>query len=240
MRQVVAWARLGEFILVAIDMCSFLASMAILLVAYGFIGTETFSVTAFEAYDRNSLRFPARYVAYIISAIYLVSALLECVIVWWKNDKLQQIVTVPHPNRLKRAEDPPDPWLPIMVVAAGDNHTTALYFMSCIIYFCLSAANTALYISSRTLFGLTRTLVDRTSVPFYLQPFQIFGRSTTSAKVPHVALFASFIAFYWIIPLHITKKEALTDVSRRSYHTTSNLDMVLGLANIMFLSPSRC
>ena len=200
-------------------------SASIPLLAYGFIGTEIVSVTAFEAKDRTSLRFPVRYVAYIITALYFASAIPEAVVVYYQDCNLPSLSN-DHPGCTAQAtsrrsvgnagnnENGPG-WVAVVVLAAWyyGSRAAGWFFNACIIYFCLSAANTALYVASRTLFGLTRGINRLARPPWYLKPFRYFGMTTPNVRVPHFALIFSAVAFFWLPFLRLRKGYSASDVS---------------------------
>lgn len=161
------------------------------------------SVTAFEAKDRSSLRTPARTAAYGISALYFVCCLLEAVVVYWRNPDLPSLQerSVMHASTNDTLAKPSGPGFYAVVVIAAREYgspSAGWFFNACIIYFCISASNTALYVASRTLFGLTRG-IDRIDNPSWiLKVFKYFGVTSPYAQVPHWALLFSAIAFYWL------------------------------------------
>jgi yeast amino acid transporter len=171
------------------------------------------SVTAFEAKDRSSLRNPARFAAYGISGLYFVCFLLETVVVPWYNKHLPSLQ-----ERAATQDCPNDPWptgqgfYAIVVIAARQycSISAGWFFNACIIYFCVSASNTALYVASRTIFGLTRE-IDRLENPsWYLKVFAYLGVTTPFAQVPHWALLVSAIAFCWLPALQYTSSDVRT------------------------------
>ncbi len=183
------------------------------------------SVTAFEAKDRTALRFPVRYVAYIITAMYFASAIPEAVVVSYSDCNLEDLngirpgcptQTISHRSMQARNNNEDGPgWVPVVVLAAWyyGSQATGWFFNACIIYFCLSAANTALYVASRTLFGLTRGINRLTRPPWYLKPLRYLGLTTPNVRVPHFALILSAIAFFWLPFLRLKENYSATDVS---------------------------
>jgi amino acid transporter len=168
------------------------------------------SVTAFEAKDRSSLRNPARFVAYGVSSLYFVCFLLEAVVVPWSNKHLPSL----H-ERTVAQDCPNGPWprgqgfYAVVVIAARRYCSTGAgwFFNAAIIYFCVSAANSALYVASRTIFGLTREINRRENPSWYLRVFAYLGVTTPFAQVPHWALLISAIAFCWLPALQYTSSD---------------------------------
>lgn len=171
------------------------SSLVIPILAYGFIGIEIVSVTAFEAANRMSLRSPSRNIAYIIFTLYFLCAVGEMCAVGWRNP---QLLDLPHGNSGGRSQV----LKPIIVIAAQQFSSKSLesFFTFAMIFFCLSAANTALYASSRTLYGLARSVnmkeTHRREWPDTW--FSVLGRTTHGTHVPAFALVASFFAFFWL------------------------------------------
>jgi amino acid transporter len=184
--------------------------MCIPILTHGFIGVEIVSVTAFEAKDRSSLRNPARFVAYGISSMYFVCFLLEAVIVPWRYKHLPNLQ-----ERTTTQDCPNDPWpsgqgfYAVVVIAARRYCSTSAgwFFNACIIYFCVSASNTALYVASRTIFGLTREINWRTNPRWYLKMFAKLGVTTPFTQVPHWGLLISALSFAWLPALQYTSSD---------------------------------
>jgi len=73
----------------------------------------------------------------------------------------------------------------------------------------LSAANTALYVSSRTLFGLTREIDPEDKYWWWIAKL---STTTPHRKVPAAALFLSTAAFCWVPFLHLSKSYSDQDL----------------------------
>lgn len=75
----------------------------------------------------------------------------------------------------------------------------------------LSAANTALYVSSRTLFGLTRSLNPGSD--YVLERWlSRLGTTTPGTKIPGWASVISALSFCWVPFLHLKKGVSDQDV----------------------------
>lgn len=183
-------------------------SLVIPILTYGFLGVESITTTAFEAANRNALRFPSRYVAYLITTLYFLSAIGESHSVSWKDPSLPDLGL----RSTDQAAEPPESHAVIVLAAqAQGQRKWAAFFNGGMIFFCLSAANTALYISSRTLYGLTRSIGIRPS-KWYLKWLSIFGTTTPVSQVPGWALLVSAVAFCWLPFLHINQGFTAQDV----------------------------
>lgn len=183
-------------------------SLVIPILAYGFLGVESITTTAFEAANRNALKTPSRYVAYLITLLYLLSALGEAHSVSWKNPSLPDL----RPRSSDEKARLPESHAVIVLAAQEQGETKwAAFFTGCMIFFCLSAANTALYISSRTLYGLTRSIGLRDG-RWYLRWLSILGTTTPVSRVPGWALLVSAVAFCWLPFLHLHQGFSSQDV----------------------------
>jgi yeast amino acid transporter len=186
-------------------------SLVIPILTYGFLGVESVTTTAFEAADRTALRLPSRYVAYLITLLYFLSALGEAHSVSWSNASLPEL----RDRSIERTAGLPSSHAVIVLAAQSQGHTKwAAFFTGCMIFFCLSAANTALYISSRTLYGLTRSMAIRDS-KWYFKWLSIFGTTTPVSRVPGWALLVSAVAFCWLPFLHLRQGLSSQDVCPR-------------------------
>jgi yeast amino acid transporter len=141
--------------------------------------------------------------------VYFLSALGEAHSVSWKNPSLPEL----RIRSTEQAAALPETHVLIVLAAQAQEETKwAAFFTGCMIFFCLSAANTALYISSRTLYGLTRSISIQDQ-KWYLKWLSIFGTTTPVSRVPGWALLVSAVAFCWLPLLHINKGLSSQDVS---------------------------
>ena len=183
------------------------------IIAYGFIGVEMVSVTAFEARDLRSLRIPSRIVAYFVVSLYFMCAIGEFLNVGWTCDNLPSVLGVNGTSVFTTStppcDKPPQRTDAIIVIAArGYGHAPGV-FNAFMIYACLSAANSSLYIASRTLYGMTRTINPwrRFSV------LKVLGTVWHKTGVPMWALLLSFISFIWLPFVQLKKGSAIDNVS---------------------------
>jgi yeast amino acid transporter len=190
------------------------------------IGVEIVAITAFEARDRESLREPSRWIAWIITFIYLFVAIPGALAVPWGNRFLPELEPKPaaRPQKEVVSPIPPikngcQPYYPLIVVAAYryGSKAAAYYFNACIVYFCISAANTALYVASRTLYGLMREDQPRDlyNLPWTQKIIQspwILGRVSPRSHVPQWSLLASGLAFVWLVGLRAASSSSAAEV----------------------------
>lgn len=183
--------------------------MSIPLLAYGFIGVEIVAVTAFEAQNRESLRNPSRWIAWVTSFTYLFCFIPGSIAVYWQHRDLQRLDKPPsdqlHTRQTPEHSTGCQEYYPLIVIAAFEYGSRAAgwYFNACIVYFCVSAANTSLYVSSRTLYGLVRqdTVALDVNMKWYRRPshiIQLLGRVSPRRNVPMWALLVSGLSFCWL------------------------------------------
>ena len=187
-------------------------SFVVPIIAYGFLGVEMISVTAYEARDLRSLRWPSRTIAYFVLFLYFLCALGEVLNVDWQNSALPEIYG--GVNEASAMAVTASPSRAIVVIAALQSGYRRIpgFLNGCMIFSAVSAANTALYTASRTLYGMTRTI----------NPYQWFrmlkqlGTVSRRSGVPMWALFASWLAFLWLPFLQLKGGVAIQDVSDKS------------------------
>ena len=173
------------------------------IIAFGFIGVEMVSVTAFEARDLRSLRIPSRIIAYFAVLLYFMCAIGQFLNVGWTCQKLPPVQGVPNiPDAATNATEikiagcinPPQRTMAITLIAArGYGHAPGI-FNAFMIFSCLSAANSSLYVASRNLYGLTRTVNPWK----WFSMLKKLGSVWHQSGVPMWALLVSFLSFIWL------------------------------------------
>ena len=192
-----------------------LVSYVIPIIAYAFLGVELVSVTAFEARDIKSLRFASQTVAYFAISIYLFCTIGEFLNVEWSDGALPQIYGGINQLPPKTDEAVHNSRAVIVIAALRAGYTRSAGLLNgCMIFSALSASNTSLYIASRTLYGMTRKINPWRWFRF----LKFLGSVWHRTGVPMWALFASFIAFYWLPYLQLHGGYAVADVSGNSRH----------------------
>lgn len=165
------------------------------------------AITAFEARDLRSLRIPSQTIAYFVVSIYLLLAIGEFLNVDWTNTDLPQINGGINEHPVKTTPRSRAIFV-IAAIQAGYKRMPGL-MNGCMIWSALSAANSALYIASRTFYGMTREINPWRWFKFLKE----FGDVWYRTEVPMWALFASFIAFLWLPFLHLKTGSATADLS---------------------------
>jgi len=217
--------------------------MSIPILAYGLIGVEIVAVTAFEAVDRRSLREPVRWIAWLMTAIYLWVAIPGTILVPW-HDKwltsLKPVANTAHSmSGVRREVEIPSknetcvqtyPYVELAAFRFG-SIPVGRYWNACIIYFCVSSANTALYVASRTLYGLFRSTVPSTPEPqlWWQQciprPYQLGMVSPRGVPVAAMVLSAGI----WT-PLIVARVKNL-DVGPAPYFSSAQLMLLRSWAS---------
>ena len=189
-------------------------SIAISLACFAFVGIEIPAATALEARVQNhpmrrgdplnkTVRFAAIWVSFIAGCIYIVGALLVSFDLNW-NDK-----HLPRVSWLVIKLSNTDPHLAgtsnsAFIIAGKEANLPGLagFITVGLVVSALTAANTFLYVASRTLFGLARGVRAGPSSPWILRFFSFLGK-TNRRKVPMRAIVAS-CCFCWIPFLHLS------------------------------------
>jgi amino acid transporter len=179
--------------------------VAIPIITYAYVGIEIVAATAFEAKSSRSLKFTAKYIALITTITYLVVAISFYLNVSWTNPLLATLsnIFITHarpslvlPTSTKRTNVIP-------VIGLLDTHIPKLAGLvnGCLIMIVLSAANTDLYVASRTLSGLVKEIHPRLLFWGWVSRL---GAISRNSKIPAVAVLVSAIAFFWLPFLHYT------------------------------------
>ncbi len=188
--------------------------VSIPLAIFSYIGVELITVTAFEASRPGSLKGPAKYIAYIILAIYLISIGGFVANIEWFNQNLPQffgqalvdsndpdflghtLFTWNHPSSRSSAA----PVVAILQVGVAALPGVLTGFL---VYSGLSAANTALYVASRTLYGLTRDL-NQMDNSIIVRFFAKLNTVSPTTRIPVWSLVVSWLIFAgWLPFVHL-------------------------------------
>lgn len=154
------------------------------------------AMTAYEAKDVVDLRFPSRIVAYLILFLYLLCALGEVLNEKWTDIELPMIYGGSNTNGTgTAAKNARSRSVVVLAAEHAGYHKMAGLLTVCMIFSTLSAANTALYIASRTMYGMTRELK---SLPWPISCLEYLGTTTPRSQVPGWALVVSALSFIWL------------------------------------------
>ncbi|KAL5360085.1 amino acid permease-domain-containing protein [Aspergillus floccosus] len=182
---------------------------AIPLVAYSFQGIEITAMAAFEARDARALRWPSRWTVYAVTLFYIMCSVGEA-------------LTVSHDDAHLRSTDdsictgessPPFSASMIVIAAWNAGHKTLAGFLNgCLMFSVVSAANTSLYASSRSMYGLAQLI----NTPNWIQrKLEWVGHVDSNTGVPVGALLLSTLAFCWIpfLQLGCKREQLITNMS---------------------------
>lgn len=198
--------------------------VALPIIAYGFLGVEIIAVTAFEARNPRALRFPAKWIAYVVFVLEFLLILGEVLAVGWQDPSLRPLEQRGLIKINKRYLGHTYDTIAIFMLAPLEAGVKGLpgFLSGCLIFCVLSSANTSLYVASRTLFGLTREINLNHDV-FLMRWLAKLGTVTPRTRVPAWALLISVLSFCWLPFLHLKHKYSVQDVS----HTLSTINLLL-------------
>lgn len=146
-------------------------------------------------WDRISVQFAATWTAFIVWIIYIFAALMLTFNVKWDNPGLPGVSwlgSLAGTNATTKSDSG-------FVLSAARSQITGLadLFSAILLFTAISAANTNIYVASRTIFGLTRKLDGER-----WKWLAFFGR-TNSYRVPVRAMFLSCL-FIWVPFLYLS------------------------------------
>lgn len=121
------------------------------------------------------------------------------------NQDLDQ--NAPTCTGTKRSE-----FMPVIATLNARMPVAAGVFNACLIFSVLSAANTSLYVASRTLYGMARHIPDGPH-DHVGRKFAWLSRIEPRTRVPLWALVVSALSFIWLPFLQLKKGYSITEVS---------------------------
>jgi amino acid transporter len=166
--------------------------MCLPLAAFAFAGVEITAATALEAsadttrriIPLTSLKRPAIMLPWVVGIIYFLAALMLALIT---DPNSVSLLVQGWVNATLAANGAPmsnSDFGFVQAVEIAGLTSLASIITGFIVFTAITAANTALYVASRTLFGLTRESKSR---------WKMFGFTTKMQRVPMRAVFASAI-----------------------------------------------
>lgn len=177
--------------------------------AFSFYGVESLAVSAYEAKYSTSLAWPSRYIAYVIFLFYFLCTIGGALTVPWTAPYLPPIFGVAGSSSAGLDSPPRSAnWVVNVTLAAGYNDFAG-FLNGCFIFSVLSTSNTALYIASRTLYGLTREIPDSNILGRILNRLSLVVRQT---GVPAAALLFTSVFFFWLPFLQLKSGYAIEEV----------------------------
>ncbi|OCK78101.1 amino acid transporter [Lepidopterella palustris CBS 459.81] len=189
--------------------------MCLAIAAFSFVGVEITAATALEARARPgatmnghgpaspSVKFTATWTAFIAMMIYFVAGLLMTLNVKWDDPGLPRVSWLGSP--VQNSSSTQGNTNSGFVLSAKESGIPGMadVFTVFLLITALTAANTNLYVASRTLFGLTRELQYGRWYS-YITWLSFFGR-TNSYKVPVRAMALSCL-FLWVPFLYLAPR----------------------------------
>lgn len=174
------------------------------IIAYGFIGIEIIALTAYEARDVANLRWPARIIPIFVVVIYFMCTIGEALNVMWSDPNGPVIYNGTYASvTASSSGDPPSTSVVIRAIwyagRGGDPakyHRIAGIINGCLIFSALSAANTSLYVASRTLFGMTQELRVGGSQNWLTRRLKVLAK--THHHVPVPAILFTLVSTIWV------------------------------------------
>lgn len=221
-------------------------SISLSLAAFAFVGVEIPAATALEArISRNptnrggpvdrSVKFSAIWVSIIVGLIYILGALLVSFDLDWDDPQLPRLSWLASStgtgDSISGSESSTNKSNSAFVIAANNSAISghqglANFITVCILITALTAANTTLYVASRTLFSLTKGIQANASSPWITKFLSFFGQ-TNHRRVPMRALAAS-CCFCWVPFLYLSDSNA----------PGTNIGAVSGRNNVYHVQPS--
>jgi amino acid transporter len=203
------------------------------------LGIEIVAVTAYETRYRRDLGWPSRNIAYAVTILYILCTIGETLTVKWTDSHLPNILggtgTVAHP-------DPPTDRPPrstnLVINAAWYAGYPALagFLNGCLVFSVLSAANTSLYVASRTLYGLARDVPDTNTIGKLMRKM---AKVWLKTAVPAPALAFSAVSFFWLPFLQLSGKKSISDVRISQLYSTATLTIVEADRNHQYICKRR-
>ena len=181
--------------------------MSLSIAAFAYVGVEIVAAAALEVRVfpnqqsdnltiKKTIKFSAVYSSFLVGFIYFFGGLLVTLNVRWDDPGLPRMSWI----RFNETSSPS-----AFVIAAhaaqipGLPDTLTVFLMIT----ALTCANTNLYVASRTLFSLCKSLPGDHSQPWYIRFLSQFGQTNTR-RVPLRAMVMSCI-FIWVPFLYLSK-----------------------------------
>jgi amino acid transporter len=181
------------------------------LVAYSYISVEVVIITAFEARDTKSLRWPSRIIAYVITLLMVLDSIGGLLNISWTSIRLPPIgIGMRNGTAAADGTPPQTSNLAILTIWNAGLKSLAGFVNACLVFSLVSVSNTSMYVASRTLYGMTRKIEAKNIAAKVLRSFSIVVPKT---GVPAAALMVSAISFAWMPSLEYQKDYAAQSVS---------------------------
>lgn len=189
--------------------------MALPLVAWSFGGIESTTMAAFEARSVKDIALASSSIHWITFLLYLFFGISIMLTVPWDSSNLPLIYSRATSNSTANVDACGSSKIAVVVAVCNSNssyydhdsksrltyhhpHPSLAGFVNgCLLYSVLSAGNTALYVASRTLYGLTSS--PRLRVHGYLGALiRSLGTIHPRTGVPVYAVVFSWLILCWV------------------------------------------
>ena len=179
------------------------------MVAYSFVGMELVAMTAYEAKSEASIKYPSRIIAYVTSAAYFFVSLGAALTVNWNDPRLRAADTS------EGAKCPRTTSMIIIATCEAGYPNMAHFLNGFLIFSVLSGGNTALYVASRTLYGITRDLHNNKNP--ITRKLVMLSAVVPQTGVPAPALLVSWAVFLWLPFLYLKDRDSIKDVRQHFF-----------------------
>ncbi|KAJ5090600.1 hypothetical protein N7532_009284 [Penicillium argentinense] len=151
----------------------------------------------------RTIKFSAIFMSVIIAAAYTITGFLSTLDIPRSHCGLPTLSWLSADDSLQANCAFSGSNAALVIIAAESNIPHLPDIFNCFLVFtCLTAANTNLYIASRALFGLASRLEGDKNLRWHLRICAWFGK-TNDHRVPLRALLFSALVFWWIPYLHL-------------------------------------
>ncbi|MCJ1469251.1 hypothetical protein MMC07_007884 [Pseudocyphellaria aurata] len=210
--------------------------VSIPLATFSYLGVELITMTAFEAQNPTELKYPAKNMAWTITVIYMLTTLVFVLNVGWNDPSLPKfynqgladltgdvisptvVTRTMHESRGNTAvalNALRTHSAPVIAAIRAQIGILPGIITACFIYSALSAANTALYVASRALFGLTRDIQIERGSGRIIRAIAKMATVESRTQSPWWALLCSVLVLFWLPFVHISgnyTKEELQEI----------------------------
>ncbi|KAH8702727.1 amino acid permease-domain-containing protein [Phaeosphaeriaceae sp. PMI808] len=189
--------------------------MSLSIAAFAYVGVEITAASALEArvtQERSprhpgaigrTVKFSAVYISFFAGVLYVLAGVLVTLNIKWDDPALPRMSWVKAPADVVSIKGTTASAF-VLVAKASNVPGLAGTLNVFLMFTALTCANTNLYVASRALFSLTRSLDGGPNQPWYTRLFAYFGK-TNHRKVSLRALIASCV-FAWIPFLYLASE----------------------------------
>lgn len=193
------------------------------MATFAYIGVELLTTTAFEARDPSEMKLPARNIGWFSTVLYIVATGTFVANTSWQDQNLPQLfqqalvtITKPPPPDLAVFALPQDPQTHaaplIALIRSGFGSKFLPGFLNgCFIYSALSCANTALFVASRQLYGLTQSISLEPNSRILVRLIAYLGGVEPRTQSPWRAVAVSAFLLYWLPFIRLRKLDKRTE-----------------------------